>query len=82
MQTSRMIIFLTTVIVSYLFFDSIKIVLAKQLKTKMTPTNIFKIKKIISVVMMLFGLVLMSQGWFPEEKEKIKDVLQNMEKIK
>jgi threonine/homoserine/homoserine lactone efflux protein len=82
MQTSRMIIFLTTVIVSYLFFDSIKIVLAKQLKTKMTPTNIYKIKKIISVVMMLFGLVLMSQGWFPEEKEKIKDVLQNMEKIK
>jgi hypothetical protein len=48
----------------------------------MTPTNIFKIKKIISVVMMLFGLVLMSQGWFPDEKEKIKDVLQNMEKIK
>lgn len=82
MQTSRMIIFLTTVIVSYLFFDSIKIVLAKQLKTKMTPTNIFKIKKIISVVMILFGLVLMSQGWFPEEKEKIKDVLQNMKKIK
>lgn len=82
MQTPRMITFLTTVIVSYLLFDSVKIVLAKQLKTKMTPTNIFKIKKIISVVMMLFGLVLMTQGWFPEEKEKIKDVLEKMEKIK
>jgi threonine/homoserine/homoserine lactone efflux protein len=80
MQTPRMITFLTTVIVSYLLFDSVKIVLAKQLKTKMTPTNIFKIKKIISVVMMLFGLVLMTQGWFPEEKEKIKDVLEKMEK--
>jgi threonine/homoserine/homoserine lactone efflux protein len=44
MQTPRMITFLTTVIVSYLLFDSVKIVLAKQLKTKMTPTNIFKIK--------------------------------------
>lgn len=80
MQTSRMIIFLTTVIVSYLLFDSVKIILAKQLKTKMTPTNILKIKKIISVVMMLFGIVLITQGWFPEEKEKIKDVLEKMEK--
>jgi threonine/homoserine/homoserine lactone efflux protein len=79
MQTPRMITFLTAVIVSYLLFDSIKIVLAKQLKTKMTPTNILKIMKMISVVMMLFGIALMMQGWFPEEKEKIKDVL---EKIK
>jgi len=80
MQTSRIITFLTTVIVSYLLFDSIKIVLAKQLKTKMTPTNILKIKKVISVVMMLFGLVLMTQGWFPEEKEKIKNVLERIDK--
>ncbi len=82
MQTPRMITFLTTVIVSYLLFDSIKIVLAKQLKTKMTPTNILKIKKIISLVMMLFGIVLMTQGWFPEEKEKLKDVLKKIENKK
>jgi hypothetical protein len=29
--------------------------LAKQLKNKMTPTNIFKIKKGISIVLMIFG---------------------------
>lgn len=80
METPRMITFLTTVIVSYLFIDSIKIVLAKQLKTKMTPTNILKIKKIISIVLMLFGIVLMTQGWFPEEKEKLKDVLERIDK--
>ncbi len=80
METPRMITFLTTVIVSYLLIDSIKIVLAKQLKSKMTPTNILKIKKIISIVLMLFGIVLMTQGWFPEEKEKLKDVLEKMDK--
>jgi threonine/homoserine/homoserine lactone efflux protein len=80
MQTSRMITFFTTVILTYLLVDSIKIVLAKQLKSKMTPTNILKIKKIISVVLMLFGIVLMTQGWFPEEKEKIKGVLEKIEK--
>jgi threonine/homoserine/homoserine lactone efflux protein len=79
MQTPRMIVFLTSVIVSYLVVDSLKIVLAKQLKNKMTPTNILKIKKGISIVLMLFGVVLMIQGWFPEEKEKIKDVLEKMD---
>ncbi|MFM9824892.1 LysE family translocator [Flavobacterium sp.] len=80
METPRMITFLTTVIVSYLLIDSVKIVLAKQLKTKMTPTNILKIKKIISIVLMLFGIVLMTQGWFPEEKEKLKDALERIDK--
>ena len=58
MESSRMLTFFTTVILTYLLVDCIKIVLAKQLKTKMTPTNILKIKKIISIVLMVFGVVL------------------------
>ena len=72
MQTSRMMTFFISVIVSYLFIDCIKILLAKQLKTKLTPVNILKIKKGISIVMMIFGMVLITQGWFPEEKEMVK----------
>ena len=71
MQTPRMIVFLTTVISTYLLVDALKIVLAKQLKNKMTPTNILKIKKGISIVLIIFGFALISQGWFPEEKEKL-----------
>jgi hypothetical protein len=37
----------------------------------MTPTNIFKIKKGISIVLMI-GIVLITQGWFPKEKEMVK----------
>ncbi|WP_310377926.1 LysE family transporter [Flavobacterium sp.] len=80
MQTSRMLTFFITVILTYLGIDCIKIVLAKQLKNKMTPTNILKIKKGISVVLMIFGIVLITQGWFPEEKEKLKDVLERIER--
>ena len=80
MQNSRMITFFTTVILSYLFIDCIKIVLAKQLKTKLTPTNILKIKKGISIVLMVFGVVLITQGWFPKEKEQLKDVLERIDK--
>lgn len=78
MQTSRMMVFFTAVIVTYLIIDCLKILLAKQLKSKMTPTNILKIKKGISVVLMIFGLVLIVQGWFPEEKEMVKNAIENI----
>ncbi|PAM92782.1 hypothetical protein B4N84_21870 [Flavobacterium sp. IR1] len=39
-----------------------------------------KIKKGISVVLMVFGLVLITQGWFPKEKEMVKNAFQKMEK--
>ncbi len=80
MQTSRMMTFFATVIISYVLVDCVKIVLAKQLKTTLTPTNILKIKKVISIVLMVFGVVLISQGWFPNEKEKIKNVLERIDK--
>ncbi len=80
MQTSRMMTFFSTVIITYLLVDCIKIVLAKQLKSKMTPSNILKIKKGISVVLMVFGLVLITQGWFPKEKEMVKKAFENIDK--
>ena len=80
MQTSRMVTFFTAVIITYLLVDCIKILLAKQLKTKMTPTNILKIKKGISIVLMVFGIVLITQGWFPKEKEMVKNAFQKIEK--
>lgn len=80
MQNSRMFTFFTSVIITYLLVDCIKILLAKQLKSKMTPTNILKIKKGISVVLMVFGFVLMIQGWFPKEKEMVKNAFENIEK--
>lgn len=79
MQTSRMMTFFTAVILSYLFVDCIKILLAKQLKTKMTPANILKIKKGISIVLIIFGMVLITQGWFPEEKEMVKNAFEKID---
>lgn len=79
MQTSRMFTFFSTVIITYLFIDCLKILLAKQLKSKMTPSNILKIKKGISIVLMVFGTVLITQGWFPKEKEMVKKAFQKIE---
>jgi threonine/homoserine/homoserine lactone efflux protein len=76
MENSRMFTFFTTVILSYLVIDCIKILLAKQLKSSLTPVNILKIKKGISIVLMIFGIVLITQGWFPEVK---KDVMERID---
>ena len=80
MQNSRMITFFTSVIITYLLVDCIKILLAKQLKSKMTPTNILKIKKAISIVLMVFGVVLITQGWFPKEKEMVRNASEKIDK--
>lgn len=79
MQNSRMFTFFTSVIVTYVLVDCIKILLAKQLKTSLTPDNILKIKKGISIVLMIFGIALIVQGWFPKEKEKLKDALERID---
>ncbi|MCD0464394.1 LysE family translocator [Flavobacterium cupreum] len=80
MQNSRMFTFFTSVIITYLVVDCLKILLAKQLKSKMTPTNIVKIKKAISIVLMVFGVVLITQGWFPKEKEMVRNAFEKIEK--
>jgi threonine/homoserine/homoserine lactone efflux protein len=73
METNRIILFITTIIITYFLIDILKINVAKQLKSKLTPYNIYKIKRVISVVLMIFGSFLMVQGFFPKEKERIQE---------
>lgn len=80
MQNSRMLTFFISVIITYLVVDCFKILLAKQLKSKLTPINILKIKKGISIVLMVFGVVLITQGWFPKEKEMVRNAFERIEK--
>ena len=79
LETPRMVVFFGSVIGTYLVFDSGKIILAKQLKNKMTPVNILKIKKGISILIIVFGLILMLQGWFPTENKLTKKVLEKID---
>lgn len=79
LETPRMILFFSSVIGSYLLVDVGKIILAKQLKNKMTPVNILKIKKGISILLVIFGIVLMLQGWFPSDNKLAKKVLEKID---
>ncbi len=62
METPRMATFFGAVLGSYLVVDSGKILLAKQLKHKLTPKNIMKVKKVISIILIIFGFTIMMQG--------------------
>ena len=60
-------------LVTYFLVDLIKIAAAKRLKNKLTPRRIFKTKKIIALVILGFGVLLLVQGLFPDEKKLLKD---------
>lgn len=73
MVPSRMLTFFAGVITAYFVTDLFKIMLAKQLRKKLTVKNIGMVKKTISIILILFGLALSIQGWFPAKGEKMID---------
>ncbi|WP_159022118.1 LysE family translocator [Formosa sp. L2A11] len=66
-------IFLATILTVYFIVDLFKMLAAKSLRNKLTPRIIFKTKKIVSLVILGFGVLLLVQGFFPKEKEILKD---------
>ncbi|MCF8713608.1 LysE family transporter [Joostella atrarenae] len=78
MNDDRIFVFISTILITYLIVDCIKILLAKQLRNKLTPKRIFKIKRVISLILILFGFVLSLQGFFPDEKQKIENVIEDI----
>lgn len=75
----RMFTFFSSVILSYFVVDVFKILLAKQLRHYLNPKNILMVKKIISVVLIICGLFLLSQGWFPKERKIVGKALEKLE---
>ncbi|WP_309609064.1 LysE family transporter [Flavobacterium sp.] len=80
MDNSNVVWFFTTVIISYIITDIGKILLSKQLRSKLTPPNIIKIKKVSSIVMVIFGLFLLFEGLYPSEQKFVKNAIDKIEK--
>ncbi|MFN3967415.1 LysE family translocator [Flavobacterium sp.] len=79
LQPARMITFFSTLIISYFITDIFKILLAKQLRNKLNPKNILLIKKFISIVLIICGVVLLSQAWFPKEQKIVNSAFEKLE---
>ena len=82
LKASRMITFFSTLIITYFVTDIFKILLAKQLRNKLNPNNILIIKKFISIVLIISGVFLLSQGLFPKDKKLVNSAIEKLEEQK
>ncbi len=69
--------YFTTVIIGYFTTDIIKILLAKQLRTKLTSIVIYRIKRGMGVLLIVFGALMMLRSFIP--KEKINNIMDKVE---
>ena len=81
MNEHKIFVFFSLVVLSYLATDVGKILLAKRLRSKMTPSRTYKMKRIMGIILMLFGLVLFAKAFIPKEKLHIKSIEKRIEKI-
>lgn len=79
MNPGKIFNYFTVILVSYFVTDIGKILLAKQLKKKLTPMVIYKIKRGMGILLMIFGVVLILRGFVPKEKLKLDDMIEKVE---
>jgi threonine/homoserine/homoserine lactone efflux protein len=78
MESDRMITFFGAILGTYLVVDIFKILAAKKLNQKLTPSRIYNVKKIISIILMVFGIFLIAQGLVPQEMNQIQDQIDHI----
>ena len=77
-KVNRFIVFFSTLIITYFLTDLIKIILAKQLKKKLTPRIIVKTKKIIGGLLLIFGLSLITKGFLPKDSLNPQTIIEEI----
>ena len=79
-EVTRFIIFFSVLILAYFLTDLIKIILAKQLKKKLTPSIIVKTKKTLGAMLVVFGLILIIKGFLPKDSFNTQDIIEGIRK--
>lgn len=68
MNQSAIFLYFGTILFGYFITDLGKIFLAKKLKNKMTFPVIYRVKKIMGIILIVCGVFLMLKGFINEEK--------------
>lgn len=79
MNPTNIFYYFTIILSSYFVTDLGKIVLAKQLKKKMTPMVVYRIKRTMGILLIVFGVGLMLKGFLPKDS-KINTLLEQVDK--
>jgi len=78
-DSNRFIIFFGTMITAYFATDILKILLAKQLKNKLTPKAIIKVKRFLGLILVVCGTVLIIKGFLPKDKLNPQEIFEKIE---
>ncbi|GMN10016.1 LysE family translocator [Croceitalea sp. MTPC6] len=81
-QPNRIFVFFGTMLAAYFITDICKILLAKQLRKKLTQDRIKLIKKGLGAVLTICGLVLIIKGFLPKEQFNIHDGIERIQEQK
>ncbi|MGB3151797.1 MAG: LysE family transporter [Maribacter sp.] len=81
-DSNRILVFFITMLSAYFVTDIFKILLAKQLKRKLTVRRIRLIKKGIGIVLVICGVVLIVKGFLPQDRFNIKKGIERIENIR
>ncbi|MDV7137622.1 LysE family transporter [Maribacter sp. TH_r10] len=79
---NRIVVFFAAMLGAYLTTDIFKILLAKQLKRKLTYKRISRIKKGLGIILIICGLVLITKGFLPKDKFNIEKGIEQIEQIR
>ena len=79
MNPGKLFNYFAVILVSYFITDIGKIVLAKQLKRRLTPYVIYKIKRTMGILLMIFGIALILKGFIPKEQLNLDNVIEQTE---
>ena len=77
-EPSRIRVFFITMLFSYFITDLFKILLAKQLKKKLTASRIRVIKKGIGIILIACGIVLIVKGFLPSDRFDIESRIEHI----
>lgn len=78
---NRIVIFFSTVLLTYFIVDIFKIILAKSLNRYLTPKRIFLLKRLIALIMMICGGLLIFKGTFPKTTERFENQIHIMPEL-
>lgn len=67
MNQNTIFTYFSVIILGYFITDLGKILLAKQLKDKLTPNVIYRVKKVMGIILIVCGVFLMLKGFIPNE---------------
>jgi threonine/homoserine/homoserine lactone efflux protein len=74
----RFLLFFSVLLLTYFITDVFKIIISKRLKKKLTPPIIQNLKKTVSAIIIICGIVLIIKGFLPKEQLNPSNIIKEI----